>query len=86
MRIDAAQAAERYARQQLEGEEKKFEAGLQTTYFVLDRQNQLSVAQLSTLQAQADYNIAIANLQRVMSTTLSSNSIEVPKDAPVTIK
>jgi len=86
MRIDAAQAAERYARLQLEGEEKKFQAGLQSTFFVLDRQNQLSVAQLSTLQAQADYNIAISNLQRVIATTLSSNSIELKQDTPVTIK
>src|SRR5262249_44812638 len=85
MRIDAAQPAERCARQQLEGEDKKYEAGLQSTYFVMDRQNPLSAAQLSTRQAQADYNTAIANLQRVMSTTLSTNSIEIPKDAPVTI-
>lgn len=86
MRIDAAEAATKYARQQLEGEEKKFAAGLQTTYFVLDRQNQLSQAQVSELQAKADYNIAIANLQRVMSTTLSINSIEIKQDTPVTIK
>src|SRR5262245_12875074 len=86
MRIDAAQAAEQYARQQLDGEEKKFNAGLQTTFFVLSRQNELQVAQLSKLQALADYNIAIANLQRVMSTTLSSNSIELKQEAPVTIK
>ncbi len=86
MRIDAAQAAEHYARQQLEGEQKKFDAGLAVTFFVLDRQNQLSIAQLSKLQAEADYNKAISNLQRVMSTTLSSNSIELKQEAPVTIK
>jgi HAE1 family hydrophobic/amphiphilic exporter-1 len=86
MRIDAAEAATRYARQQLEGEEKKFEAGLQTTYFVLQRQNELSMSQISELQAKADYNKAIANLHRVMSTTLSNNSIELKQDAPVTIK
>ena len=86
MRIDAAEAATKFARQQLEGEEKKFQAGLQSTYFVLERQNQLQIAQVSELQAKADYNIAIHNLQRVMSTTLSSNSIELKQDAPVTIK
>jgi len=86
MRIDAAQAAERYARLQLEGEEKKFQAGLQSTFFVLDRQNQLSVALVNELQAKADYNISVANLHRVMSTTLSNNSIEVKQEAPVTIK
>jgi HAE1 family hydrophobic/amphiphilic exporter-1 len=86
MRIDAAEAATKYARQQLEGEEKKFAAGLQPAYFVLERQNQLSVAQISELQAKADYNIAIANLQRVMSTTLSTNSIELKQEAPVRLK
>jgi HAE1 family hydrophobic/amphiphilic exporter-1 len=86
MRIDAAEAATRYARQQLEGEEKKFAAGLQSTYFVLQRQNELSFAQISELQAKADYNKAIANLHRVMSTTLSNNSIELKQDAPVSIK
>jgi len=86
LRIEAAQAAAIYARQQLEGENKRFAAGLQSTFFVLQRQNDLSLAQLSELQALADYNKAIATLQRVMSTTLSSNSIEIKQEAPVTIK
>jgi outer membrane protein len=86
MRIDASEAATRYAKQQLEGEEKKFAAGLQIAYFVLDRQNQLSMAQISELQAKADYNKAIANLRRVMSTTLSDNSISVRETTPVKIK
>jgi HAE1 family hydrophobic/amphiphilic exporter-1 len=86
MRIDAAEAATRYARQQLEGEEKRFAAGMQPGYFVLQRQNELLVAQISELQAKADYNKAIANLQRVMSTTLSNHSITLPQEAPVTIK
>jgi len=86
MRIDAAEAGTKYARQQLEGEQKKFEAGLQAVFFVLQRQNQLSVAQISELQAKADYNKAIANLHRVMSTTLSNNSIDLKQEEPVTIK
>jgi len=86
MRIDAAEAATRYAQQQLEGEEKKFAAGMQPGYFVLQRQNELSMAKISELQAKADYNKAKANLHRVMSTTLSNNSIELKQDAPVTIK
>jgi HAE1 family hydrophobic/amphiphilic exporter-1 len=86
MRIDAAEAATKYARQQLDGEQKKFEAGLQAVFFVLQRQNQLSVALVNELQAKADYNIAVANLHRVMSTTLSNNSIEIKQEAPVTIR
>ena len=86
MRIDAAEAQTKYAQQQLEGVQKKFAAGLEIAYFVLDRQNQLAQAQVSELQAKADYNIALANLYSVMSTTLSNYSIDLPQDKPVTIK
>jgi outer membrane protein len=86
MRIEAAEAGTKYARQQLEGEQKKFEAGLQAVYFVLQRQNELSVALVNELQAKADYNISVANLHRVMSVTLSTNSIDIKQEPPVTIK
>ncbi|MDQ3009410.1 MAG: TolC family protein [Acidobacteriota bacterium] len=86
MRIEAAKAAREYAQQQLEGEEKKFAAGLSTTFFILQRQNDLSQAQYSELQALADYNKSVATLQRVVSTTLSSNGVEIQADTPVTIK
>jgi len=86
MRIDAAKAAREYAKQQLEGEEKKFSAGLSTTFFILQRQNDLSQAQYTELQALADYNKSVATLQRVISTTLSSNGVEIQAEAPVTIK
>jgi HAE1 family hydrophobic/amphiphilic exporter-1 len=86
MRIDAAKLAREYAEKQLEGEEKKFQAGLSATFFVLQRQNDLSVARFDELRALADYNKSVATLQRVLSTTLSSNSIEIPTDTPVTIK
>jgi HAE1 family hydrophobic/amphiphilic exporter-1 len=80
MRIESSKAAREYAQQQLEGEEKKFQAGLSTTFFVLQRQTDLSQAQLTEIQALADYNKAVADLQRVISTTLSSNNIEVKSD------
>src|SRR5262249_46596707 len=44
LRIEASDAAEDYARQQLDGENKRFAAGLQTTFFVLQRQTELSTA------------------------------------------
>jgi HAE1 family hydrophobic/amphiphilic exporter-1 len=82
MRIDAARAARQYAEQQLDGEEKKFQAGLSTTFFVLTRQTELSQARGSELRALADYNKAVAELQRVMSTTLASNNIELRSEIP----
>jgi HAE1 family hydrophobic/amphiphilic exporter-1 len=86
LRIDAAKLAREYAEKQLEGEEKKFAAGLTATFFVLQRQNELSQARFDELRALADYNKAVVQLQRVISTTLSSNSIEIKAEAPVTIK
>ncbi len=75
--IEAARA-ERIARErQLEGEQKKFEAGLSTTFFVLQFQNFLAAARAQELQALVNYNKAIANLQRVMSTTLDAYNIRI---------
>jgi HAE1 family hydrophobic/amphiphilic exporter-1 len=75
--IEAARA-ERMARQrQLEGEQKKFEAGLSTTFFVLQFQNSLSLARATELQALVSYNKAIATLQRVMSTTLDVHNVKI---------
>ena len=86
MRIDASKAAREYAEQQLDGENKKFAAGLSTTFFILQRQNELAVARGSELRAQADYNKAVAELQRVISTTLSSNSVEIKPTPQASIK
>ncbi|MGH9846147.1 MAG: TolC family protein [Blastocatellia bacterium] len=86
LRIEASAAAKDYAAKQLEGEEKKFAAGLSTTFFILQRQNELSQARFDELRALADYNKSVANLQRVLSTTLSSNSVEIKAEAPVTVK
>ncbi|HZS08056.1 MAG TPA: TolC family protein [Blastocatellia bacterium] len=86
MRIEATRAARQYAQQQLEGEEKKFQAGLSTTFFVLTRQTDLSRAQGEELRAMADFNKAVAELQRVIATTLSSNSVDVKTAEPASIK
>ncbi len=80
MRIESSRAAREYAQQQLDGEQKKFEAGLTSTFFVLQRQTDLSQARFIELQALADYNKSVAELQRVISTTLSSNNIEVKSE------
>ncbi|HQR36435.1 MAG TPA: TolC family protein [Blastocatellia bacterium] len=86
MRIEASRAARIYAEQQLEGEEKKFAAGLSVTFFVLQRQTDLSVARGSELRALADYNKAVAELQRVVSTTLTSNSVEIKPTPQASIR
>ncbi len=80
MRVEAARAAEEFAKQQLAGEEKRFSAGLSTTFLVLQRQNDYSIARGSTLRALTDYNKLVAQLQRDIGTTLSTNNIEVKSE------
>ena len=70
-------AAREYAEQQLAGEEKKFAAGLSTTFLVLTRQTDLSQARGTELRAMTDYNKAVADLQKAVSTTLSGNDIQI---------
>lgn len=77
LRIDAARAARIYAEQQLAGENKRFDSGMSSTFLILTRQNELSQAKGVELRALADYNKSVADLQRIISTTLSSNSIEI---------
>jgi HAE1 family hydrophobic/amphiphilic exporter-1 len=69
-RVEAARASVKAAEEQLKGEEQKFAAGLSTTFFVLQRQNELSVARGNELRAKTDYNKAKADLQRVMANNL----------------
>ena len=69
-RVEAARASVKAAEEQYRGEEQKFAAGLSTTFFVLQRQNELSVARGNELRAKTDYNKARADLQRVMANNL----------------
>src|SRR5262249_539434 len=82
LRVDAARAARQYAEQQLSGEERKFAAGLSTTFLILQRQTDLSQARGVEARALTDYNKSVADLQLAISTTLSSNNIDIPPTAP----
>ncbi len=76
-RVEAAKNSRLNAELQYRSEERKFEAGQSTNYFVLDRQNALSSARGRELKALTDYTKAVADLQRAMSTTLLSNNVMV---------
>jgi outer membrane protein len=82
LRVDAARAARQYAEQQLSGEERKFAAGLSTTFLVLERQTDLSQARGVEVRALTDYNKAVADLQRAIATTLTSNNIDIQSQLP----
>ena len=77
LRFEAAQAGRIAAEAQLKGETEKFRAGLSTTFLVLQRQTDLSVAEGTEVRALTDYNKALADLQRVTGMTLVSNNLQV---------
>jgi outer membrane protein TolC len=76
-RVEAAKNSRINAELQYQSEQRKFDAGQSTNFFVLDRQNALSAARGRELRAMTDYTKSIAELQRVLSTTLTSNNVEV---------
>jgi HAE1 family hydrophobic/amphiphilic exporter-1 len=76
-RVETARASRLAAQKQSDSEQRRFQAGLSTTFLVLDRQNVLREAQGRELKAQTDYQKALSELQRVMGTTLTSANVDV---------
>ncbi len=76
-RVVASRSAREGAEQQLTGEQKLYEVGRSTTFLLLQRQNELTIARTNELQAQTDYNKALADLQRATSSTLRINNVVV---------
>ena len=75
-RVDAAKNSRVNAELQYQSEQRKFDAGQSTNFFVLDRQNALSSARGRELRALTDYTKAVAD-SSALSTTLSSNNVAV---------
>ena len=73
--LEAAEAAHRLAQEQLDGENKRFEAGLSTNFEVLRFQRDLANIQVSELRAQVDYELAVTALQKAMYTIIDENDI-----------
>ncbi|HEY7547613.1 MAG TPA: TolC family protein, partial [Blastocatellia bacterium] len=77
LRVETARASREAAEKQSESEQRRFEAGLSTTFLVLERQNALSEARGRELRALTDYNKSLSELNRVMGTTLTSANVEI---------
>ncbi|MEJ7615389.1 MAG: TolC family protein [Pyrinomonadaceae bacterium] len=73
----SARSQRQNAELQLAGERRLFQVGRSTTFLVFQRENQLTQSRALELRAQTDYNKALAELQRVTSTTLRLNNVVV---------
>lgn len=70
-----ARDARASAELQLAGELQLFQVGQSTTFLVFQRENTLATARNTELRAEADFNNALADLQRATGTSLHANDV-----------
>jgi outer membrane protein TolC len=75
MVITAAQSSRDLAAKNLAAEERKYQLGAQTIFFVLDAQNQLSQAEQSLVQAQISYQKALAGVDHATGSLLAKHNM-----------
>jgi len=73
--LEAARVARELSEEQLEGENKRFEAGLSTNFEVLRYQRDLATARVSELRAIVDYQLAVVALRKAMFSLVGDNDI-----------
>jgi outer membrane protein len=76
-RIEAAQKAVDYARQQLEDEQKKFKVGESTVTLVIQMQNALTQAEGTLVTARASYATALTQFELATGTILQKNNVQL---------
>jgi HAE1 family hydrophobic/amphiphilic exporter-1 len=75
--LEAATVSVDLAEKNLRAEERKYELGSQTAFFVLDAQTQLAQAEFSLAQAQTNYQLALASLDHATGELLLHHRVEV---------
>ncbi len=69
-RVDATRASRALAEKRLEAEEKKYQAGMTSSFFVLQAQRDLNVARNSELLALVEYAKSVVNYAAVQQVPL----------------
>jgi len=75
--VEAAKEAVRLAQVTLDGERKKLDVGLSTSYNVVLRQRDLATAQYAEVQALGTYAKALVAIDQATGTTLDHNAIQL---------
>ena len=76
-RIDASRVARELQEASLDAEQKKFEVGMTTSYFIVQAQRDLAQARANELQAIIDYNKAIVAVERAQGTLTERSRVTV---------
>jgi outer membrane protein len=75
--LEAATVSVDLAGKSLRAEERKYDLGSQTAFFVLDAQTQLAQAEFALAQAQTNYQIASASLDHATGELLTHHHVEI---------
>jgi len=76
---EAARVARQLVEEQLEGENKRFEAGLSTNFEVLRYQRDLAQAEVQELRAIVDYQLAVTALREATFSIIEDSDITLAK-------
>jgi len=80
--ITAAETSRDLAAKNLAAEERKYQLGAETIFFVLDAQNQLSQAEQSLVQAHIAYQKALAEVDHATGDLLTKHNLLAAASAP----
>jgi outer membrane protein TolC len=79
--IEAAKVAVDLARETLHADERKYELGAETVFFVLDAQTQVAQAELNLIQAQINFQLAVAQVDHATGDLLDHHHVQILEPA-----
>lgn len=77
--LEAAKISLDLAQKNLQAEERKYELGSETLFVVLQTQTELAQAEQSLLQADIDYQLAVASVEFATGTLLDHFGVQIAK-------
>lgn len=75
--LQAAKISEDLSRKNLQAEERKYQLGGTTIFFVLDAQTQLANAEFALAQAQTNYQTAVASVDHATGKLLEHHQVQI---------
>jgi outer membrane protein len=75
--VEAAKVALDLAEKTLKAEQRKYELGSETIFFVLEAQTELSTAEQSLVQAQVNYQLAVAAVDHATGDLLDHHHVQI---------
>jgi len=75
--MEAAKVAVDLARETLHADERKYELGAEPVFFVLDAQTQLAQAELNLIQAQVNFQLAVAQVDHSTGDLLDHHHVQI---------